>query len=181
MNHTTSLGHPAVLGERKARQGGSMPKTTPKKSNAKTTSNGDEATLVLTVYDGARQPIQGKDFLIRILDGFQNKLFGDEKTAPTTVPSHPHAIVRWQGGANRETDHLAQAYNGLFVRGTTEQHMIELLADEEKSYRAPYYRDHVEPRIDEVHPIAGCLKARKESRVCRRDASGNRSISLPPT
>ena len=62
-----------------------MPKTTPKKSNAKTTSNGDEATLVLTVYDGARQPIQGKDFLIRILDSFQNKLFGDEKTAPTTV------------------------------------------------------------------------------------------------
>src|SRR5882724_6676955 len=45
--------------------------------------------MVVTLYDGERQPIQGKDFLIRIFDGFQNQLFDNFKPAPTTVFSLP--------------------------------------------------------------------------------------------
>jgi hypothetical protein len=44
---------------------------------------------LLTVFDGTRQPIQGKDFLIRIFDGFQNQLFDKFKPAPTAVFSLP--------------------------------------------------------------------------------------------
>ncbi len=45
----------------------------------------DQATMVVTVYDGARQPIQAGDFLIRIFDGFQNQFFDNNRPAPTTV------------------------------------------------------------------------------------------------
>ena len=45
----------------------------------------DKATMVVTAYDGTRQPIQAGDFLIRIFDGFQNQLFDDDRPAPTTV------------------------------------------------------------------------------------------------
>jgi len=41
--------------------------------------------MVVTIYDGTRQPIQAGDFLIRIFDGFQNQLFDDDRRAPTTV------------------------------------------------------------------------------------------------
>src|SRR5712691_4559821 len=44
----------------------------------------------VTLYDGTREPIQGKDFLIRIFDGFQNQLFDKERTAPTTVFRLPY-------------------------------------------------------------------------------------------
>jgi hypothetical protein len=44
----------------------------------------DKATMVVTLYDGTREPIEGQDFLIRIFDGFQNQLFDDFKPAPTT-------------------------------------------------------------------------------------------------
>src|SRR6266849_6364007 len=45
----------------------------------------DKATMVVTVYDGTRQPIQEGDFLIRIFDGFQNQLFDKDRPAPTTL------------------------------------------------------------------------------------------------
>jgi hypothetical protein len=45
----------------------------------------DKATMVVTVYNGARLPIQQNDFLIRIFDGFQNQLFNNDRPAPTTV------------------------------------------------------------------------------------------------
>jgi hypothetical protein len=45
----------------------------------------DKATMVVTVYDGTRLPIQQADFLIRIFDGFQNQLFDNSRPAPTTV------------------------------------------------------------------------------------------------
>lgn len=55
----------------------------------------DKATMVVTVYDGTRQPIQGGDFLIRVFDGFQNQLFDDDRPAPTTVFNFPclHEVV----------------------------------------------------------------------------------------
>ena len=67
-----------------------MAKRTAKKKPALPTANDNEATMVVTLYDGTRQPIQGGDFLIRILDGFQNMLFADYKTAPTTVFRLPY-------------------------------------------------------------------------------------------
>jgi hypothetical protein len=45
----------------------------------------DKATMVVTVYDGTRLPIQQGDFLIRIFDGFQNQLFDKDRPAPTTL------------------------------------------------------------------------------------------------
>jgi hypothetical protein len=45
----------------------------------------DQATMVVTLFDGTRQPIQGGNFLIRIFDGFQNQLFSDFRPGPTTV------------------------------------------------------------------------------------------------
>ena len=48
------------------------------------------ATLVLTLYDGTRQQIQGNKFLIRIFDGFQNKLFDDFRPSPTTLFRLPY-------------------------------------------------------------------------------------------
>jgi hypothetical protein len=62
-----------------------MPKS---KKNTKTTRASAEdgkATMVVTLFDGTREPIQDKDFLIRIFDGFQNQLFDDFKPAPTTL------------------------------------------------------------------------------------------------
>jgi len=49
----------------------------------------DKTTMVVTLYDGTREPIEDQDFLIRIFDGFQNQLFDDFKPAPTTVFSLP--------------------------------------------------------------------------------------------
>jgi hypothetical protein len=60
-----------------------MPKPAPRKAKSRGTAT--EATLVLTLYDGAREPIAGKKFLVRIFDGFQNQLFDDYRPAPTTV------------------------------------------------------------------------------------------------
>jgi hypothetical protein len=65
-----------------------MPKPKSKATTARASASGartDQATMVVTLYDGTRQPIQGKDFLIRIFDGFQNQLFDNFKAAPTTV------------------------------------------------------------------------------------------------
>lgn len=45
----------------------------------------DKATMVITVYDGTRQPIQDREFLIRIFDGFQKQLFAADRPAPTTL------------------------------------------------------------------------------------------------
>lgn len=45
----------------------------------------DQATMVVTLYDGTRKPIKDKEFLIRIFDGFQNQLFDDFRPAPTTL------------------------------------------------------------------------------------------------
>ena len=46
--------------------------------------------MVVTIYDGTRQPVQGKDFLIRIFDGFQNKLFDNHQAGSTTVFRLPY-------------------------------------------------------------------------------------------
>src|SRR5712692_7713923 len=67
-----------------------MPKTKPKKASARTSARSDQATMVVTLYDGTREPIKGKDFLIRIFDGFQNQLFDKERPAPTTVFHLPY-------------------------------------------------------------------------------------------
>ena len=63
-----------------------MPRAKPRKTTPAT----DKATMVVTLYDGTRQPIQSGDFLIRIFDGFQNQLFDDYKPAPTTVFRLPY-------------------------------------------------------------------------------------------
>jgi hypothetical protein len=60
-----------------------------KKPLAQATIPTDKATMVVTLYDGTREPIEGQDFLIRIFDGFQNQLFDDFKSASTTVFSLP--------------------------------------------------------------------------------------------
>jgi hypothetical protein len=68
------------------KQGGTMPpKPKSKKTGARAAATADQATVVVTLYDGTRQSIQDKDFLIRIFDGLQNQLFDKERPAPTTV------------------------------------------------------------------------------------------------
>src|SRR6266849_5245912 len=69
-----------------------MPKTKRKTTTAlaAAAAPADQATMVVTLYDGTRQPIEGKDFLIRIFDGFQNQLFDNFKPAPTTVFRLPY-------------------------------------------------------------------------------------------
>jgi hypothetical protein len=62
-----------------------MPKGKPKTRTAAASTQDGKATMVVTLFDGTREPIQGKDFLIRIFDGFQNQLFDNFKPAPTTV------------------------------------------------------------------------------------------------
>jgi hypothetical protein len=75
--------------------GGIMANKRAKKTATRTAANRaravptDKATMVVTLYDGTREPIEGQDFLIRIFDGFQNQLFDDFKRAPTTVFSLP--------------------------------------------------------------------------------------------
>lgn len=49
------------------------------------TAQPTQSTMVVTLYDGTRQPIQGGEFLIRIFDGFQNQRFDDFRPIPTTV------------------------------------------------------------------------------------------------
>jgi hypothetical protein len=66
-----------------------MPIAKPKTKTARV-APADQATMVVTLYDGTRQPIEGKDFLIRIFDGFQNQLFDKERPAPTTVFHLPY-------------------------------------------------------------------------------------------
>jgi hypothetical protein len=61
------------------------PKPKSKKTGVRAAATADQATMVVTLYDGTRQSIQDKDFLIRIFDGFQNQLFDKERPAPTTV------------------------------------------------------------------------------------------------
>ena len=56
------------------------PKPKSKKTGAGAAATADQATMVVTLYDGTRQSIQGQDFLIRIFDGFQNQLFDKERT-----------------------------------------------------------------------------------------------------
>jgi hypothetical protein len=67
-----------------------MPKTKKKTRTTLAAAATDQATMVVTLYDGTRQRIQGKDFLIRIFDGFQNQLFDNFKPAPTTVFRLPY-------------------------------------------------------------------------------------------
>lgn len=63
-----------------------MAKSKAKETAARAAAGSTEkATMVVTLYDGTREPIEGQDFLIRIFDGFQNQLFDDFKPAPTTV------------------------------------------------------------------------------------------------
>jgi hypothetical protein len=50
----------------------------------------DKATMVVTLYDGTRDPIEGQDFLIRIFDGFQNQLFDDFRCPEFFV-------IEWEG------------------------------------------------------------------------------------
>src|SRR6266849_9556112 len=69
--------------------GGSMVSKKAKKTAARAAAPTDKATMVVTLYDGTREPIDDQDFLIRIFDGFQNQLFDDFKPAPTTVFSLP--------------------------------------------------------------------------------------------
>lgn len=65
-------------------------KKTKKKTAARAAAApADQATMVVTLYDGTREPIEGQDFLIRIFDGFQNQLFDDFRPSPTTVFSLP--------------------------------------------------------------------------------------------
>jgi hypothetical protein len=72
--------------ESMGKQGGTMPpKPKSKKTGARAAATADQATVVVTLYDGTRQSIQDKDFLIRIFDGLQNQLFDKERPAPTTV------------------------------------------------------------------------------------------------
>jgi hypothetical protein len=67
-----------------------MPTPKAKKTAGRTSGATAQATMVVSLYDGTREPIQGKDFLIRIFDGFQNQLFDKERTAPTTVFRLPY-------------------------------------------------------------------------------------------
>jgi hypothetical protein len=67
-----------------------MPKTKSKNVTVRAPKEPTEATMVVTLYDGTRNPIQGADFLIRIFDGFQNLLFDKERPAPTTVFRLPY-------------------------------------------------------------------------------------------
>jgi len=67
-----------------------MPKTKSKQATVRATNGPTQVTMVVTLYDGTRQPIQGKDFLVRIFDGFQNKLFDDYRAAPTTLFCLPY-------------------------------------------------------------------------------------------
>lgn len=66
-----------------------MARKAPKKA-VQTSADSTKATMVVTLYDGTRQPIQGQRFRIRILDGFQNMLFDNDKPAPTTIFRLPY-------------------------------------------------------------------------------------------
>ena len=70
-----------------------MPKAKAKKKptavKLEATAPPDKATMVVSLYDGTRQPIELGDFLIRVFDGFQNQLFDNDRPAPTTVFSLP--------------------------------------------------------------------------------------------
>lgn len=65
-----------------------MPNKKAKKTRAATTPSA-QATMVLNLCDGTREPIESKGSLIRIFDGFQNQLFDRHKKAPTIEFSLP--------------------------------------------------------------------------------------------
>jgi hypothetical protein len=67
-----------------------MAKRALKKKSAQAPDDGNKSTMVVTVYDGTRQPIQGREFRIRILDGFQNMLFDDYEPGPAKVFRLPY-------------------------------------------------------------------------------------------
>ncbi len=67
-----------------------MPKAKKSSANVRKVASPDQATMVVTIYDGTRQPVQGQEFLIRIFDSFQNKLFDDYRRGPTTVFRLPY-------------------------------------------------------------------------------------------
>jgi hypothetical protein len=60
-------------------------KKQPKAVTLQETAQPTQATMVVTLYDETRQPIQGGKFLTRIFDGFQNQLFDDFRPGPTTL------------------------------------------------------------------------------------------------
>jgi len=60
------------------------------KTTVQRSDNDNQATTLVNLCDGTRQPIQGKKVRIRILDGFQNMLFDNDKRAPTTVFRLPY-------------------------------------------------------------------------------------------
>jgi hypothetical protein len=66
-----------------------MPKNTARKKPAGralvAAQDGTKADLVLTLYDGSREQIEGEKFLLRIFDGFQNKIFDDFQPSPRIV------------------------------------------------------------------------------------------------
>ncbi len=67
-----------------------MAKKALKKKSAMAPDDGNKATMVVTVFDGTRQPIQGGEFRIRILDGFQNMLFDNYAPGPAKVFRLPY-------------------------------------------------------------------------------------------
>lgn len=89
-----------------------MPKPKPKKRATRSATPANQATMVVTLYDGTRQPIQGKDFLIRIFDGFQNRLFDGYRAAPTTVFRLP------AGTTSRTTAGFLHPVTAMQVRGS---------------------------------------------------------------
>jgi hypothetical protein len=49
----------------------------------------DTASLMVSLFDGSRQPINDQKFLIRLFDGFQNKVFDDYKQGPSVLFNLP--------------------------------------------------------------------------------------------
>jgi len=62
-----------------------MPKPKQAKARSRSSADANQATLVVTLFDGTRNPIEGDDFLIRIFDGFQNQLSDRFHKGPTNV------------------------------------------------------------------------------------------------
>jgi hypothetical protein len=69
--------------------------------------------MVVTLYDGTREPIQGKDFLNRIFDGFQNQLFDNFEPAPDygVQPTFPRQPARQLPVLASETGHVDAGFS----------------------------------------------------------------------